>query len=272
MTALLVGYVGVLGLAIGSFLNVVAYRVPAGETLLRESRCPACEARIRWWQNVPVLSWLALRGRCASCGTGIPIRYPLIELATGVAFALVALWWLHEPDAAVTPVPARLAVLAAYLWFAASGVVLIVIDLAVRRLPHAITGTALAACGALLTLACALGADWQALLRAGLGTAGLFAFYWMLRAIRPDGMGGGDVRLAAVCGLMLGWIGWMPLLVGAFAAFVFGGVFGVALMLRRRAGRRTAIAFGPWIVVGAWVGVVAGEALGTGYLTIAGVS
>lgn len=275
MTALVVSFVAVLGLAIGSFLNVVAYRVPAGETLLRESRCPACDAPIRWWQNVPVLSWLVLRGRCASCRGGIPFRYPLVELATGVAFALVALWWLSEPDATpavtATPLAARLAVLAAYLWFAASGVVLVVIDLAMRRLPHAITGTALGVCAGLLTLACVLGADWQALLRAGVGAAGLFAFYWLLRAIRPDGMGGGDVRLAAVCGLMLGWIGWMPLVVGAFAAFALGGVFGVALLLRGRAGRRSAIAFGPWIVVGAWVGVVAGEALGRSYLALAGV-
>jgi leader peptidase (prepilin peptidase) / N-methyltransferase len=271
VTAVVVAYLGILGLAVGSFLNVVAYRVPAGETLLRESRCPACDAPIRWWQNVPVMSWLALRGRCASCRSGIPVRYPLVELATGVAFALVALWWLHEPGAAVTPLPARIATLAAYLWFAASGVVLIVIDLAIRRLPHAITGSALGVCAALLTAACLLGADWQALLRAGAGAAALFAFYWLLRTIRPDGMGGGDVRLASVCGLMLGWIGWMPLIVGAFAAFVFGGVFGIALMVRG-AGRRSAIAFGPWIVAGAWVGVVAGDALGSTYLAMAGVS
>jgi leader peptidase (prepilin peptidase)/N-methyltransferase len=273
-------FAGVLGLVIGSFLNVVAYRVPAGISLLRESRCPACDAPVRWWQNVPVLSWMLLRGRCASCRVPISLRYPLVELLTGVAFAGVALWWavssglgervpVASPDALWSgPVAAQLAVLAAYLWFTASGIVLTVIDLDVRRLPHAITGTALGVCAALLALACVLGADWMAFARAALGAAGMYLFYALLRLVRPDGMGGGDVRLAAVVGLMLGWLGWGPLLVGAFAAFVLGGVFGVALLIGGRAGRRSAIPFGPWIVIGAWVGVLAGDALAGAYLSL----
>jgi len=188
-----------------------------------------------------------------------------------VAFAAVALWWSLAPDAASTPAAAQLLELTAFLWFAASGIVLTVIDLDTRRLPHAITTTALVVCTVLLGAAAATGAGWDAALRAGIGAAGLFVFYATLRLIRPDGMGGGDVRLAGVCGLMLGWLGWGPLLVGAFAAFALGGVFGIALMLRGRAGRRSAIAFGPWIVVGAWLGVFAGESLAVSYLTLSGV-
>lgn len=266
-----VAFFGIVGMVIGSFLNVVAYRVPAGDTLLRDSRCPRCEAPVRWWQNVPVLSWLLLRGRCASCRAPISVRYPVVELITGVTFAAVALWWSLAPDAAYTPAAAQLLELTAFLWFAASGIVLTVIDLDTRRLPHAITTTTLVVCTVLLSAAAAAGSGWDAALRAGIGAAGLFVFYATLRLIRPDGMGGGDVRLAAVCGLMLGWLGWGPLLVGAFAAFALGGLFGVALMLRGRAGRRSAIAFGPWIVVGAWLGVFAGEQLAISYLTMSGV-
>ena len=266
---------GVFGAVIGSFLNVVAYRVPAGISLLRESRCPACDEPVRWWRNVPVLGWLALRGRCARCRAAIPVRYPLVEALTAIVFAVVVAWGIL---ALPGPPAATLAVIAAYLWFAASGIVLTLIDLDTRRLPHAITGSALIVCAALLGLAVLLGADSASLLRAlgvlaavliaGLalvGAATLWAFYAAIRFVRPDGMGGGDVRLAAVVGLMLGWLGWGPLLVGAFAAFVTGGAFGVGMLLRRRAGRRTAIPFGPWIIVGAWIGVLAGDAIARAY-------
>lgn len=276
-----VAALGLFGLVIGSFLNVVAYRVPAGVSLLRESRCPTCERPVQWWQNVPVLSWLLLRGRCAGCRAPISWRYPVVELASGVVFSLVALWWgvasgliggaswmsATTPEA---PVAARLMVLAAFLWFAASGVVLTVIDLDTRRLPHSITATAFGVCLALLTGACLLGADWSSLLRAITGAAVLFAFYALLRLARPDGMGGGDVRLAAVTGLMLAWLGWWPLAVGAFAAFLLGGIVGIAMILARRAGRRTALPFGPFIVAGAWLGVIAGDTLGHAYLTLLG--
>ena len=90
----------------------------------------------------------------------------------------------------------------------------------------------------------------------------LYAFYFVLRLARPDGMGGGDVKLAGVVGLHLAWIGWTSLVVGAFAAFVLGGLFGVVLLVRRRADRSTAIPFGPWMLIGAWVGIVAGESFG----------
>jgi leader peptidase (prepilin peptidase)/N-methyltransferase len=264
----------VFGLVFGSFLDVVAFRIPAGISLLRESRCSACGSPVRWWQNVPVLSWLLLRGRCASCHDAIPWHYPAVEAATGVTFTAVTLWWAAAYDSLSLdghPVIAQLCTLAAYLWFAASGIVLTVIDLTTHRLPHRITGTASVVCVALLTAACLLGAEWADLLRAVCGAGILFAFYALLRHLRPDGMGGGDVRLAAVTGLMLAWLGWSSLIVGAFAAFLLGGVHGIALIALGRAGRRTAVPFGPWIVAGAWVGVFAGEGIGRAYLDLIGV-
>lgn len=297
LVTVLVGVLaGGFGLIIGSFLNVVAFRVPAGVSLLRESRCGSCDQPVRWFQNVPVLSWLLLRGRCGSCRAPIAARYPLVELATGATFAAVALLWLFAterlsggmpaaPPAAIDsvgaafaavssasgltgPAAAQALVLAAYLWFAASGIVLTLIDLDTRRLPHAITTPSLLVGIALLGGSVLLGGEVWALVRAGMGFVALYVFYGLLRLVRPDGMGGGDVRLAAYAGLMLGWLGWGPLVVGAFAAFLAGGIYGIALLFSRRAGRRTAIPFGPWIILGAWIGIVAGDVIADGYVSL----
>jgi leader peptidase (prepilin peptidase)/N-methyltransferase len=286
----IVGMVAILGLLIGSFLNVVIHRVPAGISLMRPSQCPSCDAPVRPWQNVPVLSWIALRGRCARCRTSISLRYPLVELGTAAAFAAVAWWWttqahpggLHvsptlpdgygiftailEADPWSGPIAAQAVVLIVMLWLAASGIALAIIDLDVRRLPAPIVRTAIFAITVLLVLACLLGADWWALARAGISMLLLYVFYALLRAARPGGMGGGDVRLAALIGLVLGWLGLPELIIGAFAAFVLGAAYGGILLLIRRAKRTSAIPFGPWILVGAWIGIVVGEPIGRWYV------
>ena len=258
------------GLIIGSFLNVVAYRIPAGISLLRESRCPACDAPVRPWQNVPVVSWLMLRGRCGSCGDRISWRYPTVELVTGVLFAAIACllpWQEIAPSLA-----AGIVVLVAFWWFAGSTIALALIDLDTRRLPNAIVLPGYPVGIGLLTLACLLGADWWALARAGVGMLSLFGVYALLWIIRPGAMGAGDVKLAGRVGLHLGWLGWGPLAVGGLAAFVLGGVFGIGLLAAGRAGRRTAIAFGPWMIVGAWTGVLAGAAIAGSYARIVGLA
>lgn len=260
---LVLAFAALFGLVIGSFLNVVIARVPAGTTLLRESRCPTCGAAIRPWQNIPVISWLVLRGRCAGCGERISARYPLVELATGVAF--IAVTWVFlvtQPVPGVALVP----VIVAYLYLAAISIALALIDLDTRRLPNPLVLPAYVVLAVLFGTATLLGADVWALVRAAIGGAVLFAFYAVLRLIRPAGMGGGDVKLAGVLGIALAWLGWGSLIVGAFAAFLLGGVFGVALIAFRRAGRKTAIPFGPWMLAGAWVGIFAGEAIAHWYL------
>lgn len=260
----LVVVAGLFGLVIGSFLNVVVYRVPAGIPLTRESRCPHCDAPVRWYQNVPVASWLVLRGKCAHCKAPISARYPLVEAATGLAFAGVAWWFLSGPSAG-EPHPATLVILLAYLYFAAISIALTLIDLDTHRLPNAIVLPAYPVTIVLFAVACLLGADWWALGRAAIGMAVMYAFYFVLRLIRPDGMGGGDVKLAGVVGIYLGWLGWATLAVGAFAAFLLGGVFGIILLASRKAGRRTAIPFGPWMIIGAWMGIFTGEVVGRMY-------
>lgn len=270
LTGVIIVFTGLLGLVIGSFLNVVVFRVPAGVSLTRASQCPACDAPVRPWQNVPVVSWLALRGRCASCGERISARYPLVELATGLAFVAVILTLLDTDafGAAETmrqPVAFVLIALA-FLYLASISVALVLIDIDTHRLPNAIVLPSYPVILVLLGAACVFGAPWESLLRAAIAGVVLYAFYFILRVVRPDGMGGGDVKLAGVLGIALGWIGWGALVVGAFAAFVLGGLFGIVLMLVRRAGRKTAIPFGPWMITGAWVGIVAGEQLAQWYL------
>jgi len=261
--ALVLAFAGLLGLIIGSFLNVVVYRVPAGIPLTRPSQCPHCDAPVKPWQNVPVISWLVLRGKCANCAAPISARYPLVELATGLAFVGVV-WWVVEAFrlAALAQRPEAIVLVAvAHLYLASISIALTLIDLDTRRLPNAIVLPSYVVLAVLFTVACVFGVPWEALVRAALGGVALFVFYWLLRAIRPGGMGGGDVKLAGVLGAALGFVGWGALIVGAFAAFVIGGVVGIALMLARRATRKTAIPFGPFMIVGAWIGLFSGEAI-----------
>lgn len=272
--ALLVTLVGMLGGAIGSFLNVVVHRVPAGISVIHPpSACPYCSSRIRPYDNIPVVSWLVLRGRCRECRAPISARYPALELATAVAFAAIAGWRLEGVvnAASTSSAVAELTVLVALLYFAAVTIALAVIDLDVHRLPNVMVLPAYAVVGSLLLVAALVGGDIVAFARALAGSGILFAFYFLVAVVAPRGMGMGDVKLAGVLGMMLGWFGWGSLAVGGFSAFVLGGLVGIALIAIRKARRTTAIPFGPWMLAGAWVGIVAGEALASGYVTFIGL-
>ncbi|MFJ2356096.1 prepilin peptidase [Frigoribacterium sp. NPDC087798] len=264
-----------LGLAIGSFLNVVVYRVPAGISVARPaSACPGCSTPIRRRDNVPVVSWLALGGKCRDCRTSISARYPIVELATGLFFVLVAarLWPLVGVPTEALPLVARLLSLVAFLWLAGVSVALAVIDLEHHRLPDAIVLPSYAVGGVLLAASSILVGDWPALVRAAIGLASLFAFYLIAALSYPGGMGFGDVKLAGVLGLYLAWLGWGEFAVGAFAAFLLGGLFAVVLLVTRRVERTGGIPFGPWMLAGAWVGVFAGGTVATAYLTLLGLA
>lgn len=265
--AVLIACAAVLGLAIGSFLNVVVHRVPAGLSLLPRSRCPRCDAPITAWQNVPVLSWIVLRGRCAACGDRISARYPLVEAGTALAIAGVTWWWLRSGADPGLGAWASAAMLLAYLYLAAASVALALIDLETFRLPNAIVLPALAVFIVLSGAAALFDGDPAPLVRAVLGGAALALFYGALRLLWRGGMGMGDVKLAALLGAAMAWLGWGSLAVGGFAAFVLGGVFGVLLMAAGRAGRRSRIPFGPWMILGAWVGILAGQRLADWYLS-----
>lgn len=268
-------FAGSFGSIIGSFLNVVVYRVPLGRSVaFPPSACTACGTRIRGYDNVPVLSWLLLRGRCRSCGDRISARYPAVELATGVFFAAVVLRFVPALGTATSTagLVGVVLALAAFLYLAAISVVLALIDLDVHRLPNVIVLPAYAVGALLLGAASLLGADPEALLRAGIGAAALLAFYLGLALVKQGAMGLGDVKLAGVLGLFLGWLGWEHLIIGAFSAFLLGGTFGVALLATRRARASTAVPFGPWMLLGAWIAVFAAPALWGAYLTATGLS
>ena len=266
---------GLFGLLIGSFLNVVIYRVPAGISLVAPpSACPDCGNRIRPWDNVPVISWLALRAKCRDCGQRISARYPLVEAGTGIAFAAVALVALAmAPQITVgQDAVAGSLVLVAYLYLAAITVTLGLIDLDVHKLPNRIVLPAYAVAGALFLAVSVLSGEYSALLRAGIGMAALFVLYFVMAVAYPGGMGLGDVKLAGVLGMFLGWTGWGALVVGAFSAFLLGGLYAIALILFRRANRKSGIPFGPWMLAGAWIGIGLGGVVFTAYLNLFGLA
>ena len=270
---LLLPFVALLGLAIGSFLNVVVYRVPSGRSLTPDSACPKCGTAIRRRDNIPVISWLMLRGRCRGCHEPISARYPLVEAGTAIAFLLVGFRFgpaIFEASTTPDAVAAWLT-LVAFLVLTAMSIALALIDLDTKRLPDVLVVPALLTGILLLGVAALLRGDVGALISAGIGGAGLFVFYLILALAKPGGMGFGDVKLSAVLGLYLGFLGFGNLMVGAFAAFIFGGVFGLALIIARRAGRKTQIPFGPWMILGAWVGVFAGGYLADLYFGAVGV-
>jgi leader peptidase (prepilin peptidase)/N-methyltransferase len=275
MTIIVPAAVGVLGAAIGSFLNVVIHRVPRGVSVVRPpSSCASCSAHVRPYDNIPIVSWLVLRGRCRDCSAPFSIRYPLVELATGLAFAGIAAWQLSALLASPTLLDALSALLvtAALLYFAAISIALTAIDVDTHRLPDAIVLPAYPVLAVLFAGAAIASGDLESLGRAAAGAGILFAGYVLLALISPRGMGMGDVKLAGVIGLVLGWFGWAALAVGTLAAFVLGGLVGIVLILMRRASRSTGIPFGPWMLGGAWVGVLLGEPIARGYLALFGLN
>lgn len=272
MTPLLLG-AGVLGLLIGSFLNVVIWRVPRGQSLLPASRCPGCGAAIRPLQNVPVISWIALRGRCARCARRIGIRYPLI-VGTAVAFALVAWWYVSAfapPPQAAAAAAAWWLALIAYLWLAGAGIALTAIDIELKRLPDPIVLPSVAVLVGLLSVAAALNGDWAQLFTVIGAAAALFAAYLLIVLVYPAGLGGGDVKLAPLVGAATGYLGWAAVAVGAFAGFLIGALIGLALVAARRGGRKTAFPFGPSMLAGAWIGVIWGPSIMDAYLSLFGL-
>lgn len=217
------------------------------------SCCPRCGHQIRNHHNVPVLGWLILRGRCADCGEPISARYPLVELGTGVLFAVIALCF-----------GGHLAVLPAYLFFAAVSVALAGIDLDVRRLPDVIVLPSYPILAVLL----ALDANVHTLVRALLGGAGLFGLFLLIAVIAVGAMGFGDVKLAGLVGATTACLSWGTLLVGAFGGFLLGALVGVMLMVGRRAKRKTAVPFGPFMLLGAWAAILGAGHLGDAYLNL----
>ena len=251
----LLSIIGLLGLAVGSFLNVVIHRVPRDESLLRPgSHCPYCGAGVRNRHNVPVLGWLLLRGRCADCGARISARYPLVEAGTAALFVAVAarFGWSWE--------------LPAYLYLAAIAIALAMIDLGVKRLPDAIVQPSYLVAVVLLVPAALLSGDLAAIARGAIAAATVFLLYLLISRFGP--MGWGDIKLAPLLGFYLGWLGWSAVAVGVFAGFLLGGVGGTALMAARLASLKSRVPFGPFMLAGALLAVFAAGPITGWYVSL----
>ncbi len=241
------------GLCLGSFLNVVAYRLPAGASLVSPgSACPGCGASIRPYDNVPVLSWLALRGHCRDCGTEISVRYPLTEAVTGALFAVVVLItgaghevWLD-------------------LCFIVALVAIARIDLEHMIIPNKIVA-ALAVVAIVLTAIFSPGELAGRLIAAAIGGGAFCA----VSLAYPKGLGMGDAKLVAAMGLVLG----ASLAVAVFVAALAGTIVGALIIARHgaAAGRKTKVPFGPFLAFGGLVALFVGHALIHGYLGMVGL-
>lgn len=259
MEVWLVSAAGTLGLLIGSFLTKVIWRVPRGESLRAASHCPNCDTPLSFLQKVPIASWVAVRGQCASCGKQVGAHYPLVELCTAAAFALITWWALSTFGWPTGPAPEALAwwlTLAGFLWFAAASIALTAIDVEHQRLPNSIVLPSLGVVTATLTCAALLVGDWSRLISTLGGGVMVFALYLVIALLSPRGMGGGDVKLALLTGLVLGYLGWTVVAVGTFLGFVLGALWSLLLIVRRRATRKSRIPFGPFMLLGVWITLV----------------
>ena len=286
--ALFIGICVALGLMIGSFLNVVIHRVPimmdnelradcaalsneerAGtqappqpkfNVITPRSACPKCKAPITALQNIPVVSWLVLRGKCANCQTPISKRYPLVELATGLFSGFVA-WHFGFGMLAMAAL--------AFTWFL---IALTMIDFDTQYLPDSLTYPLLWL-GLLVSLwhpAWAAGATpigpRESILGAAAGYLSLWSVYWVFKLLTgKEGMGYGDFKLFAALGAWLGWQMLLPIIV--FASGV-GALFGIVVMIRKRKGRDMQIAFGPFLAIAGWLVMIAGHDIVSRYLSL----
>ena len=265
---------GAFGTLIGSFLNVVVYRVPLGKSIVSPpSACGSCGHAVRGFDNIPLVSWFVLRGKCRDCSAPISIRYPLVELAGAALFAAVTLrFWASITEATVGPaLVGSVLSLVAFLYLGAISIALALIDLDTHRLPNVIVLPAYAVGAVLLSAASVLAGDVESIARAAAGIVIMGGIYLLLAVVRPGGMGMGDVKLAGVLGLFLAWLGWDVLAVGILAGFMLGGLFGVALLLFRRVSASTGIPFGPWMLAGAWISIFWGREISAAYLALFGL-
>ena len=248
MEAALATFAFLGGMVAGSFVSVVAYRIPRGESIVGpRSQCPSCGSTIAAYDNVPVFSWLLLRGHCRNCHSSISARYPLVELGLGALFAAAAIVLKGDP-AEIAMGFALLATLAA----------ITLTDLERRVIPNAIL-----AVSAVIGVALAATMDPSSLPERAIAALGAGGFLLLAAVAYPKGMGMGDVKLAAVIGLYLGRA-VAPAMLVALAA---GALVGVVMMLRDGAGaRKSAVPFGPFLALGAVVGLLAGDQMLDWYL------
>ena len=234
---------GIFGAIIGSFLNVVAYRLPRGESLSHPpSRCPHCGAPVKPYDNIPVLSWLLLRGRCRSCKEPISVRYPLVEAGTALLCALVVIVKGADEDAVIGIV-----------------LVLLLVPVTLIDLDHHLIPNKITYPGFVLGVALIAVLDTDSLGEHLIASAAAGGFLFLAWVFYPRGMGMGDVKLAFVLGIYLG----RAVAPAMFVAFLAGALVGGLVIARMgvKDGRKAGIPFGPWLALGGVVGLLVGDEL-----------
>jgi leader peptidase (prepilin peptidase)/N-methyltransferase len=249
-------FLGVFGLLVGSFANVVIYRVPAGRSIVKPpSGCMSCGTRVRSFDNVPVISWLVLRGHCRACKAPVSPRYPAIEALVGLIFALIGLRfgvsWTGVGEAAL----------------AGGLVALAFIDLDHLLLPRKVVYATLTIVAVVLVAGTVSGDQWHRLLIAAISAVVPWAVFFAINFIAPKALGFGDVRLALLIGFGLGWLGAAYAFLGFILASVLGSLVGVTLIALGKAGRRTQVPFGTFLAAGAVLSVLAGAPVVNWYLS-----
>lgn len=259
------------GTIIGSFLNVVIVRLPLGRSVVSpRSACQNCGHQLRWFENIPIVSWLALRARCRQCKNPISIRYIVVELVTGLLFSLVTYLYLSSGGILVIG-SLEIVELWILLTFFAYGVTLASIDFATSRLPTRIILLGFLSVSALFLLSTLISLQIERLTGAFIGSALLGLFFLLIHFVRPDGMGRGDVNLAFFLGLVLGWYGFASVITGVFLAFLFGSIFGISIVIAGKGSRKSTVPFGPWMIAGAWAALGIGEPIWRWYLDVSGI-
>jgi leader peptidase (prepilin peptidase) / N-methyltransferase len=245
------------GLVIGSFLNVVIYRVPARRTLMGRSNCPHCGHQIRAWDNIPVASWVILGARCRDCRASISWRYPAVELATALTWAGLTVAFGLDP------------ILPLLLIIASICIALFMIDFDTMTLPNVLTYPAFIITALYLTVLATATDNFANLANAGLGALIFGGFFLLLYLItRGRGLGFGDVKLAPTLGALIGWFSVSSTFVALFAAFTVGALPAGILMATGIVKRGTAIPFGPMLIAGAWIGLLFGLPVWSWYTSL----
>jgi len=255
----LVSFAVLLGTVLGSFLNVVVARYPEGEPCTGRSHCPKCGSPIRARHNIPVFGWVMLRGRCADCKDRISLRYPLVEVLTGVLFGAVVFTFGVELFTVVL------------LVFACMSVALALIDLDTMRLPNGIVLTVGPVVIAGSAVAGLLSSGWDGVIQVGVGagaTLAVYALLWLVTLGR--GLGLGDVKLAPTLGAVLGYFGFTAVMIGLAASWILGAAVAVIGLIVGFVKPRQPFPFGPYLIAGTWVAVFAWQPISDWYLSLFG--
>jgi len=267
MTAFLITIAAIFGVVLGSFLNALAYRLPRGESLMTRSHCTKCDKQITAWENIPVLSWLALRGKCSKCKNPISLQYPLVEAFVGLSFA-GAMWSAARIAPPVESTGATLAAAIMFFSFIFVGVLVALIDLKTMTIPSKAVWSGLAVALVALLGYLLITGDWQRALQAVIAAAAVSFVYFAIFFFKDGGVGFGDVRLSVFVGLVLGFVSPGVAVLGFFLPWVLAALWLIPSFIKKTVSGKDKIPFGPWLVLGTILAIVFGDIVVKFYLQL----